>query len=41
MVKIRGILEKTEEIILGNDEEFRDAYIGYMNFEGEGQDDKE
>ena len=41
MGKIRGILEKTEEIILGNDEEFRDAYIGYMNFEGEGQDDKE
>uniref|UniRef100_I5ATD6 Putative metal-binding protein n=1 Tax=Eubacterium cellulosolvens (strain ATCC 43171 / JCM 9499 / 6) TaxID=633697 RepID=I5ATD6_EUBC6 len=41
MGKIRRILEKTEEIILGNDEEFRDAYIGYMNFEGEGQDDKE
>nr|WP_051527007.1 ASKHA domain-containing protein [[Eubacterium] cellulosolvens] len=34
-------IARTEEVILGNDEEFRDCYIRYMNFEGEGQDDEE
>jgi uncharacterized 2Fe-2S/4Fe-4S cluster protein (DUF4445 family) len=37
---IRAIIEKTEEVTLGNEEGFSECYIRFMNFEGEGQDDE-